>query len=521
MSRSVRNSQQLAASVQRGIPTLGNPVYRTEYVPADRQGAYLGADTQVNVDAGAFNSKKQVAITNEWAQVLNDLVAAGQDNGSGMAFVADIDARITVDPNTGATFVPGSAAQLNSGTALGLALVRNPAVTHGMGAKLRTDRRGNFMRVGGDKYRQLIASALSGATPIPMEQINKLIIQGFMYGLARPFAAMGIMVDTSGRVQGLQNFDETALKAFYDDNLKNPDQRRLGAFAAASVARNFANTGRIVDKRTGQPLDPAALVADYEQSGTVRGKYAWAQGSKSSKERAGLTSHPLRSADGTAVQGAVMDPNAGECNIYGSGPGMGGSGGDEFQLRLYKGKREHRRRSSKAAYGSRAGTDRSIGAPTYYCAPTKAEVIDSTRSVYQPGGSRGGNVGLGTALDAIAQNINRPEVSSQALAARYADWSTDPNRSAPQFQVPTNIPGREGKGGFALFQAPQGVVDPRTGKYIRAPVGRAGGRQASDQYTAQQSNAALPAQYKARGNARQSPAASAAAASFNPFATAQ
>lgn len=508
MSRpAVRDRNQLAAAVRNsGRPTLGNPVYRNEYVPADRQGAYVGADTEVNVDAGVFNSKKQVAITNEWAQILNQLAAQGQNNGSNLPFVADVDARITVDPTTGGTYVPGSDAQLASESAYGLAFVRNPAVTYRMGSKLRTDRRGSFIRVGGDAYRRLIASALAGTTAIPMEQVNKLIVQGYMYGLARVFANMGISVDASGRVQGLQNFDETALKNFYDEFLKNPDQRKVGAFAAASAARNFANTGRIVDKSTGQPLNPAAIVNAFERDGTVRNQYGWAPGSKSSKDRAGLTSHPLRRADGSAVQGPVMDPNAGECNIYGSGPGMGGYGGDEFQLRLYKGKREHRRRSSKAAYGARAGTDRSIGAPTYYCAPTKAEVVDSTRSVYQPGGSRGGDVGLANALDTIATDLNRPSVSADALAQRYADWSTDPNRSAPQFQVPSNIPGRAGKGGFALFQG--------------ARVGRAAGRQASDQFTAQQSNAFLPSQISkpaARGTAaRQSPGA--ANASFNPFA---
>jgi len=521
----IRSAAQLQQQVRTSqIPTLGNPVRRSVLVPQDRLGQYVGADTQVNVREKLFNKKKYVEITAEWANVLNALVQQGQDNGSGMVFTADPDARITIDLANRGTFVPGSQQQVDSNSPFGLVSVRNPAATYKMGGQLRNDRQGNFIRVGGDSYRHVIASTLSGATALPMEQIAKLVVQGWKYGLAEPLSEMGIIVHSDGRVDNIQNFDASVMKAFYDDFLKNPDQRRLGGFAAASAVRNHAGAGHIIDKRTGQLANPADLVAAYEQNGSIKGRFGWADGLKSSKQRAGLTSHPLRSADGAAVQGAVMDPNAGECNIYGSGPGMGGNGHDDFSLRLYKGKREHRRKSTKAAYGSRAGVDRSIGAPTYYCAPTRAEVVDATRSVYQAGGSRGGNVGLGTALDQISQDINDPTVSAVALAKEYTAWSTDANRAPPQFRVPDNIPGREGKGGFALFQAARGTVGP-DGRYIVPPVGKTQGRAMSHQFSAQQANSLLPAGFQAAGAKPRAPAGSArrgattaAPAAFNPFA---
>jgi len=489
-----------ARGAARQIPTLGEQVYRSVLVPEDRRGQYIGAGTEANVQQGLFNHKAQVAITPEWANILNQLRSQGQENGSPVAFEADSDARITVDPNSGLTYVPGSAAQIASGSPLGLAFVRNPAVTYGAGAGLRHDRRGAFIRVGGPEYRRVIKSVLNGATALPIEQIQKLIVQGFRYGLAPVFQQIGITP------QNFENFDDTAVRAYYDDNLKNPDQQAVGKFASASAFRNHSGAGHIIDKRTGQPVNPADLVTDFESSGSVAGKYGWSQGLKSSKQRAGLTSHPLRSMTGVAVQGPVTDPNAGDCNIYGSGPGMGGNGHDQFQLRMYKAKREHRTKSAKRAVGSRAGTDRSIGAPTWYCAGNKAEVTDPGRAVYGPGTARGGDVGLGPALNEIAADINNPNVSANALSATYTTWSTDPNRAPPQFQVPSNIPGRQGKGGFALFQAPRGVVGP-DGRYQRAPVSKAQGRQISEQFEAQKSNQYLPQQYKgsARGTVAPNP----------------
>lgn len=470
-------------------PTLGREVYRNSFVPADRKGAYIGADTYVNKQRDDFNKKKAVVLTREWANVLNRQVQQGLDNGSGMAFEEDLDAHITVPPNGQVVaLVPGSQAQIQqvlNGAPYGLVSVRNPANTYKMlGNKYNNDRKGSFMRVGGDAYRRLLRSALTGITPLPQEKIVKLVQQGYLYGFAPAFQQMGIAVTPNG-IQGLSadTFDESVMKSYYDKYFKNPDQQNIGRFAAASLARNYANTGRVVGPN-GEALDPAKVVNEFARDGTVSGKFKWAPGYKSSKQRAGLTTHPLRTPDGTAIDGPVLDPNAGECNIYGSGPGMGGNGSDAFQLRLQKAQRQHRKKSSKAAYGARAGTDRSIGAPTYYCAPTKGEIVDASRAIYQPGGARGGDVGLANALDQIASEINNPNVSAGALAQSYAQWSTDPSKIPDQFRVPSNLPGRQGKGGFALFRAAQ------------QNIGKQEARRIAEEQAARNANQFLPQAYK-------------------------
>lgn len=396
-------------------------MYRTVNVPADRLNAYIGADTDVNKGAGLTNTKQYVYIDNAVANQLN-AQHASQPNGFSGPFREDLEAKISVAPN-GGLYVPGSAAQINSGSAYGLVTVRNPLQTYRMGAD--SNREGNFIRVGGPKYVEVIASTLKNPGQISNQALERLIAAGFMYGLAPVFSQFG-WTYSNGRVQGDVNaFDPKFVKAAY---MKNPEQVRLGHYAGASAARNAASQGYLRDAAN-QKIDPSSVVGSFEQNQEYSG-YHWAPEVKAGKQRRGLTSHPLRTMDGGALAGPVTDPNAGFCLVDGSGPGMGGNGQDEVQLRLQRAKRKHTSVKRSNLVGAVAN-----GPSTYYCAPSNADHINLNRKIYQAGGKRGGRDGLAADLNAISQNLGRPSVSANAVQGRFDEWANQGIRT----EVPPNL----------------------------------------------------------------------------------
>ena len=452
--------RRVAGSV---IPSLGDVVdaRRTTEMPQDVKGKYLGNNTHVNVEKGLFNTKHQVRMTAAWATALNALsnTSPDQQNVTGIAFDEDMDAELTVSRD-GRHLVPGSAAQMQSPTSVGLMFIRNPVSGH-------------FIRVGGPGYTQLLVSSLLRTTNLSEVQEDKLIGQGYRYGLMVPLKGLGFKVSYKNKVYKVDTpaFDDVrdvrkVIKAYYDTHLVNPDDQVRGRFGAASLFRDHADR---TSAGTG-----AKVIADYEtHSGSIAGLgYKWKQGSNKPKDRLGLSAFPLRNADGVALDGRVnqarMRREKAHCTIAGAGPGVGGNGKDEFQFRFSRRANQHKTHSFKKAYGEPASQyiigkngkyhkTKSNVHPTYSCGPTNADVVNPSRNIYQanPGtqfhgkivrgqdraaGARAGNGSLRNDLDAISRQLQDPSVSSTALQNRYNTWK----RTAPGRDFPAEFAGDDG-----------------------------------------------------------------------------
>lgn len=433
--------------------TLGQVVNRPG-APQDVQGKYLGLGTFANANKGLFNTKESVLVDPAFANLLNQTLqqtmnqgttgdrnfSAGifgaRPDGSLGFFVPSIQqyypddrARVSVpaEGRGNQVVLPGSTAarQLNAqGIAAGLAYVKNPVNQTGQ------------LRVGSKGYKKALVDWATGQTAGNEADMQHLLGQGAVYGLGPVFALFGIdvvPVNQGGNNpvrfrlgQGadirsvINNAQFTrAMDAFYNSYLKNPDQVKLGRYGAASLALRHADkmtTGDTGDQGNLNASNQAIMNA-WQQTGSVKGAVRWGSNNgvdySDRDNRRGITAFPLRDAQGNAVSAAQsVTPMAGDCNIYGSGPGISQNATSQgfYGTRFYKTKRNYAKKNGKAPMAQ------------YHCAFTPDNVINPDRKIYQPGGARGGQLGL----DAVLQQYGDPNFSAQDLRNRYADWIQNP-----------------------------------------------------------------------------------------------
>jgi hypothetical protein len=420
-----------------------------DLVPADHQtGGYYGAGTEANT--GKFNSKTNVPIDAEMTVLLNELLADRlSDNAAGGGNIGLYDGlaegwvpftQIThYSPDTLASisvlnpaifqgvtnfadvatyFLPGSddavANLQNGGPAIGIVTVASPA---GRGRPA----------VGGRAWQKIMQQYLDGAAFDEM-LIRHFFAQAGVYGLGDVFNSHGISINaiqvgspedegyhvlytpvfgTDSGMEGdvpitgwLREHLRLAPGVLHDiaqqhaAKLKSPDMQKLGRYGAANSALRHMGEGDSVE------ADVEGIRDAMARGESPRGLFTYRQGFRTPAERRGSSS-PMRSPTGEAIYSG--DKNAGYCNVYAGLPGHTGQareGYDGYNF-YHKGK----------TYAD--------GTTSYRCGATPGYVINRHRAIYQPGGARGGNIGLTAALE-------RAGVNPQELDQEYENWTNNP-----------------------------------------------------------------------------------------------
>lgn len=483
---------------QGSLPPITSADLGIEALPGvsrpDQQGRLLGFGR-----GGVYNNKLQIPITQEVADALNNAIQndiadlqtaaatlppeqapflsaglAGPIGPQGQAgyylpglqqFYQDDRAEIFIpasadDAAAIGLVVPGSFRQLEAlraGVPAGQVVVKNPNNQNG------------YLKVGSDGWFKVISSAGQGESRASREDIENLIGQGALYGLAPVFLENNIdvepYVDANNNVRfalvapatiksvGENRKFRRNVADWYANFGVDPGLQARGRVGAATLGS--AHAGRTVGPNG--ETDPAAINQSIrnrlDETGSVRGAFGWAPEFATPASRRGLTAFALVDPNTGLPLANPSDPS-GVCTFSSYGPGTNANananGKGVMGARLYKNMIRH-----------------ATGMPTYKCGPTSAYLTNPNRDVYQAGGARAlANESANEALDRRGAVLDQyfterganqfvNAFNANAQSANYVQFLEDPQGTEgvdPLFTVPAN----QGRGfsfaGPALWQ---------------------------------------------------------------------
>lgn len=466
--------------------TLGLPAVQGAAAP-DQEGFMLGYGTSANARRGFFNTKQQIAITQQVANELNrvsqedanavvDGAAQGIILSTGLGGPVGPEGRFDYYlPNVNqyyqddraALYVPASQVNAGIGIVAPGSFRQLEALQVGVPAgqvrvKSPLNQRSGYLKVGSKGWLNMIRETARGNTQASREAVENAIGQGALYGLAQVFRNNGVNVLTNVDGNGNVRFalapgttiESLAANPQFGRDVANwytiygvdPADQAKGAYGAANLALRHAN--KIVGPNGETDLQAVnqSIVDQFAQTGSARG-FGWREGYTLPGQRRGLTAFPLRDANGNPLADPT-NPN-GQCTLTGAGPGVNqtarANGNGFFGLRYYPRTRKH--------VGTGLNDAGVEAAPTFSCGPTSNYVTNLNRQVYQRGGARASanqsaieqlaerNALLNQTLPADLQNVFSPD----ALAANYVQWLQNPTATEgtnPFFMVP----GGQGRG---------------------------------------------------------------------------
>ncbi|AJF98213.1 hypothetical protein TW95_gp1479 [Pandoravirus inopinatum] len=369
---------------QGSLPPITSADLGIEALPGvsrpDQQGRLLGFGR-----GGVYNNKLQIPITQEVADALNNAIQndiadlqtaaatlppeqapflsaglAGPIGPQGQAgyylpglqqFYQDDRAEIFIpasadDAAAIGLVVPGSFRQLEAlraGVPAGQVVVKNPNNQNG------------YLKVGSDGWFKVISSAGQGESRASREDIENLIGQGALYGLAPVFLENNIdvepYVDANNNVRfalvapatiksvGENRKFRRNVADWYANFGVDPGLQARGRVGAATLGS--AHAGRTVGPNG--ETDPAAINQSIrnrlDETGSVRGAFGWAPEFATPASRRGLTAFALVDPNTGLPLANPSDPS-GVCTFSSYGPGTNANananGKGVMGARLYK-----------------------------------------------------------------------------------------------------------------------------------------------------------------------------------------